>query len=175
MLTSRMDDAKYEPLEIIGGAKTRGVIQRASDMETPPLDFSAPRLICRVTHNSLLQTGQVVRRRGGQHYIVADCSSTPDYRTHWLIVATRLAVLKKPVSTTDALTNKTKQSGFDSGNPIWVAWEAVTREAFDRDMRVREELSRVITGAGVDFGDLIDDQMVKRIQPVLGVNLITVQ
>lgn len=175
---SRIEEGFYEPLWIEGGAQSRGVIQRSSDAETPALDFSNPRLICRVRYDSLLQVGQVVRRQGGERFLLAEHSRTPHHRTFWMFTTHRQATWKRMGTTTDALTGLAKASTLaDVASPagIWVGWEAITREAFDRDMRVREELVRVITGENVQLGDRIGDQTVKRIQPVLGINLVTVQ
>ncbi len=166
----------HEWLSIESGGEARGSIQRPSDNETPALDFSSPRLTLKVRNESLVRTGQIVRRRGGNRYLVADHGGTGDYRTHWLFQCNREVQWERVATANDALTGLPQATGSRTSlGSLWVVSEMITREDFDRSLRTREEKYRIITGANVIENDLIDGLIVKRVNPVLGVRVLTIQ
>lgn len=174
-LRVRLDDRFMERLQVEGGPTSRAIVQRASDAETPALDFSPPRLTARVQLDSLLKVGDVVLRQGGERFVLGEHSRTPWYRTFWLFTASRQVTWRRPATAVDTLTDVVKTTGWGTPTQIWVGWETMTREALDRDMRLREEMYRVVTGADVRENDQIDGQQVKRINRVLGISVLTVQ
>lgn len=175
-LRVQQDERFKEAIRIEGGPEVTGSIQRASDAETPALDFSNPRLMLRVGLHSLVNTGDVIRRVGSdERFVVADHSRTPWYRTYWLFTAHRQVLWQAPVSSVEPLTGLPQDNSWSAGEDIWVGWEIVTREQLDRQLNTREELYRVVTGREVALNDQIAGHRVKRINEALGIYFLTVQ
>lgn len=151
-----------------------GVIQRASDQETPDFAFTTPRLTLRVRRDSLATVGQVLVREG-QHYILAYQSESPDYRTFWLIYCHKRVAWRQQLTEVEPLTGEPRKTGWSAVRYVWSAVELNNRENFDRDMRIREEQVRFITAAPIELNDEVERQQVRRITPVLGVNIVTAQ
>lgn len=147
--------------------------QRVSDRESPSLDFSTPRIICRTGRESLLTTGMVINRQG-RRFLLADHSVTPDYKSFWAFEATRQVLWQQLVTTTNPLTNLPKSSALSAGTNIWVAWEIMTRQPYEREIGVQNELTRVLTSENVQVNHVINGQQVKRVNVALGLRIAEV-
>lgn len=163
----------YEPVRIVGGAKTRAIIQRPPDIDQPGVEFQAPSLICRVQRNSILSAGQVIETGGGEKYLLAKHSATADWTTFHMFYVDRLVTWERQVPTVDRLTGlkgtgSTKQ---DLGG-LWVVWERMRREFTELALRVSQERHLVLAGAEVQIGDLIDGVVVDRVSDALGIRVL---
>lgn len=173
MLNFPLHDLFFEDVTLEEGGTFPVSIQRVSDREFPALDFSPPRLICRVRPQSLLHVGHVISR-AGVRYVLARLSVTPDYRSFWMFEANRLVEWKKPITTTHALTGREKSAGMGPATSLWVGWEIMTRQPYERAIGVSNETTRIITGANVEENDLINGQQVKRVNEALGLKIVEV-
>lgn len=173
---SRVGTGRFEPVQIMGGPKSRAIVQRPPDIDRPGAEYAHPTLSCRVAHNSLVNTGQVVRLQGGDHYLVCDHSATIDWRTHHLFMCDREVDWKRPAEVIDPLTKLKKQSGppVELGT-MWVMWERVRREFTDLNIRIDQETHLVATGAAIEIDDTLAGMKVKRVNRALGVNIVELQ
>lgn len=162
-----------ESVRIEGGGLAPATIQRVSDRLAPSLDFSSPRLIIRVRPTSPIVVGSLIKYQGAR-FLMAAHAATDDYRSFWAFEATRLASWQTIVKTTDALTGLEKSAAKSTGVPIWVGWEIMTRQPYERQIGVSNEVTRVMTAADVQLNDIIDGQQVKRVNHSLGLNIAEV-
>jgi hypothetical protein len=168
-----MHDEFLEPIYNEAGAKLPSTWQRVSDRQFPALDFSPPRLIMRVRPNSIVQAGQLIRR-GRTRFLLAAHQETPDYRSFWAFEANRLLTWKQQTSATDALTGLSKSDGWATNGEIWVAWEIMTRQPYEREIGVPNELSRLLTHQPIEINHTVDQQQVKRVNFALGLRVCEV-
>lgn len=157
-----------------GNMPCPATVQRVSDRESPSLDFSAPRLIIRVRPSSLLNVGDIVTRQGVR-FLLAKHSTTADYRSFWGFEADREVPWQTVQTTNHPLTNLPQANGLSAPTNLWVAWEIMTRQPYERDLGVSNELSRVLTAANVQLNDIIAGQQVKRVNHALGLTIAEVQ
>lgn len=161
-----------EPVQIIGGPKTRAVVHRPPDIDQPGAEFSYPSLTCRVKPKSLIDAGQVLRLQSGDHYLVADHSATVDWTTFHLFRCDRQVAWARPNTAIDRLTGQQKAAPPLALGTLWVMWEKVRREFTDLSLRVANERHLVATGADVLVGDTITGLTVDRVNQALGVKVV---
>lgn len=162
-----------ERVQIVGGPLTKAVIHRASDNDQPGVEFAHPKVTCRVKPRSLIQSGQVVKTEGDDHYLVCDHSATGKYVTHHLFRCDRQMVWTRPGTTTDTLTGLTRASGPPTAmGTLYVMQERVRREFTDLTLRISQEQAVVATGAAVEIGDMLDGRLVARLSFALGVRIL---
>lgn len=173
----RPSDRFQEPVQVLGGPRTRASIRRVGEDKQPNFEFSYEKIIARVMPDSLLATGQVIERiRTGDKYLVADHAKTPTYRVHRLLNVDRLVTWKRSTFTVDPLTNEQRSSPVPATlGQIWVLWDMIRREAPDFIMHTAEEKNLILTGEDIQLNDWLDDQQVKRVNRALGVNIVQVQ
>ena len=166
-------DRFFETVHVEGGPTTRAVIKRPSDNDQPGVEFASPRLTARVMLNSLLKSGDVIRVADAERYLLADHSSTPEYRTHHMFPCDRQVPWTRKVEVIDPVTKLKKSDGQPVliGN-IWVMWERTRREFMDLSIRVAQESALVDTGADVKLGDLVAGMKVKRVNEALGIRIL---
>ena len=162
-----------EPVQIIGGPRTRAIIQRPPDMDRPGAEYKHPNVTCRVDHASLIQSGQVIRTPGGEHFLVTDHSKTIDWRTHHLFMCDREVTWARPTTTTDTVTRLPRQGATPTSmGTLWVMWERVRREFLDLNVRISQETHLIATGADIHRDDLLDGMKVTRVDRALGVQIV---
>ena len=162
----------YEPIKIIDGPDTRGIIARPPDIDQPGVEFAAPSLTLRVQRDSIAKAGQIVRTRGGEPYILAKHNETADWRTLHMFWCDRQVVWNRPGSTTDRLTGLKTAGPATPQGTIYVMWERVRREFTELALRVSQERHLVATGADVQIGDTLDNLVVDRVSNSLGVRIL---
>lgn len=170
---NRVGARAFEPVRIVGGARTRAIIQRPADQDRPGVEFVYENLTCRVLPNSLMTSGQVIIPPDGQHYLVADHSSTVDWVTHHLFRCSRQVTWQRSGLGVDTLTGLTKAQGSPTtlGTP-WVLWQRVRREITDLTIRIDQEAHLVATGVDVQPEDTLNGLRVKRVEIALGVRVV---
>lgn len=166
----------FEKLRIVGGPASRAIIQRPPDIDRPGAEYSSPSLTMRVAKGSLVQSGQVVRLPGGDHYLVGNHSSTRDWTTHHLFLADRQVVWSRYVKVIDNLTGieRVLPDPQELGT-VWVLWEKVRREFTDLNLRIAQQNHLMVTGSDVREDDLIDGKKVIRVNHALGLNVVEIQ
>lgn len=168
-------DKFYEPIRIVGGARTRARIQRTSDGDQPGAEFSLPTTTLRVDRKSIIQSGMVVQLPGDELFLVADHSQTGQYRTHHLFPADREVTWTRRKTKADPVTKLTQPDGEDDLGTIWVMWERTRREFMDLSLRIAQENYLVATGAAVAIGDYVDGKLVRRVSLAMGVRVLELQ
>lgn len=163
----------FEPLQIIDGPQTRGLIRRPPNVDRPGAEYAHPSLVLRVKPSSLVRAGHVVRLPGGGHYLVASHSETIDWRSHHLFRCDRQVSWQRPGVQLDSLTKLPTGGGAPQDlGPIWVMWERVRREFTDLTLRVAQERHLIATGADMKIGDRVEGMTVDRINIALGVKIV---
>lgn len=167
----------YEPVQIIGGAKTRAIIQRANISDNPQTsnpDF--PKIACRVLPSSILKTGQVITINGGGNYLLASHSATSDYTLFHMLRADRQMAWERKTLGSDPLTHLPIDTGSRASlGSLWVMSERVRRQFTDTDSHFNVENLLIATGAAVLTNDFLGGQVVKRVQAALGVFIVELQ
>jgi hypothetical protein len=172
----RLGDRFFEQIIVDAtGAKTRGILSPPSEGDLSG-QLNPPRLILRVRDESIIQTGHIIRTRSGLRYLVAEHADVEGhYRAHKLFLANRRVTWLRSRTTEDVLTGQAKSLYDQDLGFIWVNWELIPREELDVNLRVTEDRIAVLTAAAVRLGDKLDGQIVKRLNPRLGVNAVEVQ
>ncbi len=93
-------------------------------------------------------------------------------RCHVLFQATDLVTWKRRETKPDPVTRQLISDGppVEKG-PIWVSIESYTRGDEDPGLRITTDRLRIITGAPIRLGDIINDKTVKRLNHTLGVSI----
>lgn len=172
---SRVGSKLFEPVRIVGGPKSRAIVQRPPDIDRPGVEFNYPNLTCRVHHNSLIHSGQVVHLAGGGYHLVADHSETADWVTLHLFRCDRQVSWKRLSSSTDAVTGVERNTTPTTLGTPWVVWNRMRREFVDLNIRIAQETHMLVTGENMQLGDLVNDMTVKRVSHALGVNVVELQ
>lgn len=171
----RVGTGLFEPVQIVGGPRSRAIVQRPPDIDRPGAEFAHPTLSCRVPRDSLVKTGQVLELQGGDRYLVAEHSATIDWQTHHLFMCDRQVVWSRPTKTLDPVTRLPKTGEPAEIARIWVMWERVRREFTDLTVRIDQETHLVATGAEVLPNDRLDGMLVKRVNHALGIQIVELQ
>lgn len=169
---NRINTKFYEPIQIVGGPPTRAIVQRPPDIDQPGVEFAAPSLTLRARPESLLQAGQVVRTKGGEHYLLAKHNATGDWKTLHMFWCDRQVSWTRPGSTVDPLTGLTKTGTATNLGPIWIMWERVRREFTELALRVAQERHLAATGYDVRIGDVLNGMTVDRVNDALGIKVL---
>lgn len=162
----------YEPVQIIGGPRTRAIVHRPSDTDDPGPEFAQPKTTLRVKPNSLIKTGQAIQVQGGDVYLVAEHSRTGDYATHRLFKADRQVVWTRAQTKVHPVTNLPISDTPSQMGTIWVLWERSRREFMDLTLRIPQDSFLVATVAPVMDGDFLDGQRVKRVSNAMGIKVV---
>jgi hypothetical protein len=166
-------DRFFEPVQIVGGPRTRVIIHKPADVDNPADTFISPHFFARVKKNSLVKPGMVLFvPRIGDHFLIASHSSTQDFHTYNMFQCDRLVDWESPTNAIDPLTKLPKGDGSSElVGQIWVMWQRVRREFEDLNLRVAQERNLIATGADVQLRDTINGQVVDRIDTALGVKI----
>ena len=167
-------DTFMEQIELENGVRVPGVVQRMMDGDDPDLDFRTPRMLLKTRKNSMVAPGMIIKHLQN-HFLVADRSPTSDYNTYWLFQADRRVEWRRQTPITDTLTGLVKSEEQTLVGEIWVSWEMMARQPIDRQLGVSNETNRILVGANVLLGDIIDGQQVKRVNESMGVKILEVQ
>jgi hypothetical protein len=168
----------YHHFEVIdnGTGFVRGILSETEQQSQPSYVFVAPRHVFRTPHPTALRPGMAIRDRIGDVFIVG--VNGPSERregTLWqsfrLMQATGQYTWTRRRRIMDPITKTLRENGVEDKGLIWAALEALDREVTDREMRQNFEQRRVITGANIQAGDLIDNQAITKVDTQLGLRI----
>ena len=165
----------YEPIQIIGGAKTRARVQRSKDGDQPGAEFALPKTTLRVDPRSIIRNRMVIQVRSGDKFLVGEHSATTEYTTHHLFPVDRQVSWTRPTTRIDPVSKVKVTSTPEQKGMIWVMWERTRREFMDLSIRIAQENYLVATGADVQIGDYIDGKIVRRVALALGIKVLELQ
>lgn len=144
-------------------------------------DFTEPRIIMRLRHDSTVTTGDVVVDPSGRRYLLADHDANAVYnevlyKSHrCFLMNKRVKWTRESTGVTDPLTGLKKSVGTVDLGTIDVLVEQFGREDLDFAIKVREQTRRLVTGAQIRLNDIVDDMIVKRLDLSLGVWLAEIE
>jgi hypothetical protein len=140
-----------------------------------PNDFSTPRVWLRVDPDLELNVGTEVQDPAGRWWLLADheqsvVADQPIYRAFRAFRLTHSVSWTRAFTVTDILTGLPRSSGENTLGPLRCVMDP-DRTYRDGVLRVTPNAIQLVTGRAVLLGDKIDNRVVKRINPVLGVYL----
>lgn len=172
-------DSRYSYFKTEQGYEIRGLLQPADEGAVPAYQWTTPRLVLRTAPESLAKAGDIMVDAFDRRFILGDHGSFQHgndrlYKVFRLIECTERVSWKRNQTVTDAVTRLPRTIGEVELGPIWVALEQLGRLDTDRDVRVRENPRQCITSADVQLNDVIDGQVVRRCQTLLGIKLLEI-
>ena len=169
-------DRMFKPVQIIGGARTRAIVQQAMDMVNVNDQFIVPRILCRVKPGSLISTGLNIQIEGDQIFLVCDHGANAVWNMHLLLACDRQITWQRSNTVVDAVTQLPKAGGVVQtlGTP-WVYWERPVRPPTDQTTRFANVDYVVATGAPIVQGDTVDGLTVIRHDISMGVTILGVR
>lgn len=166
----------FEPVQIVGGPRTRAIVHRPTDAASPGDQFLAPKLTCRVRTASLVAAGQVLQLVGGGHYVVGTHSSeAPGWKEFMLLPCDRQVDWQGQATTIDPLTKLAMASTPVDHGSIWVYWERQIQARVDLQVRIPDVQFVAVTGFPVLQGDTLAGMTVVRAETALGLNVLGVR
>lgn len=159
----------YEPIQIVGGPKTRAIVQRPQDGFKPSPEFDHPTTVMRVQRDSLVTPGQIIQTQDGAHFLVANHSPTVDFITYLLLRCDRQVTWQRATKEQDVVTGLDKDGDILTLGRPWVMWERVRRELTDLTIRISQQNFVFATGEDIKINDLIDGRRVQRVDTALGI------
>lgn len=136
------------------------------------LEWVAPRRILKVDPALALAGGMVVSSPLGMKYMVADYSAVETsqgvpFRAYKLYEATSMAKLHRRTEVVDQRTLLKRDGELGPEILIYASFEPL-QEAFDRELRIPNEKSRLITNYPIITGDIINGDKVIESHKFLG-------
>jgi len=172
---ANMNSRMYETVRILGGPKTKVILQRPSDKTDPGIEFAYPRVLMRVKPQSIVKSTDILVF-DGSHFLVADHSHNPDYRTHSLFECSQYVPWTRPAGSIHPVTGlETRDDQPTSLGSLWMVWQRQRREFADLPIRINQEVYLSLTGAAVELGDYVGGIRVTRVNHSLGVRILELQ
>lgn len=173
----RTMDSRYSYFKTEQGYEVRGLLQPVNEGQIPAYQWSTPRLVFRTSPESLANPGTIIIDTFGRRLILGSHGSYqigPEklYKVFRVIEATKAVSWIRETTVMDPVTKLQKKDQDVEHGPIWVAIEPLGRLDGDRDVRVREDGHQIVTSADVRLNDVVDGQIVRRVQDVLGIKLL---
>lgn len=167
------------PFEVIEGGigYVRGLLTETEQQSQPSYVFVQPRHVFRAPFPTALKAGMVIRSPSGDVYVVGDNGPSEQKEgTLWmsfrLFEASGQYVWSRRVKTTDPITKLDRDiSEPEPIGTVWAVLEPLDREQMDREIRQNFEQRRVLTGAMILSGDLIDNRPVTKVDTQLGLRI----
>ena len=155
-----------------GTGKFFGALEDLDLSEGPSVSWVAPRRILKVNPKLHLKARMVIQSKAGIKYMIANFSTSETamgvaFKAFRLYEATSVATLTRRTTVTDARTGMKREGPLSDPIQIYVSYEPL-QEAFDRELRVPNEKTRIITNYPVKNGDIIDGETVIEVHDALG-------
>jgi hypothetical protein len=162
------------PFDVIdnGVGRFYGALEDINLSEGSTLDWVAPRRILKVPIDLALRGGMVIQSPRGMKYMVAfyspsETSQGEPFRAFKLYQATVIASLQRRTTVIDVRTGLTREGPMGDPVDIYASFEPL-QEAFDRELRIPNEKSRLITNENIQEGDIINGETVIEAHEFLG-------
>jgi hypothetical protein len=168
---------RYTIFQTDQGYEVLGLLQPVNEGQIPAYQWATPRLVFRTSPESLATAGTIIVDAFGRRLILGTHGNYqvgPDrlYKVFRIIEANKHVSWTRKTTTLDPVTKLQKKDQDIELGPIWVAVEPLGRLDGDRDVRVREDGHQIVTSADVKLNDVVDGQIVRRVQEVLGIKLL---
>ena len=156
------------------GFRFTGTLQPVEDMKIYADDYFPVRQILRVFTPVTVRAGDVIRDTLGQRYLLGELDRRDVYEGFRLYPLNRQVEWLRPATGLHPLTGEPVSGTPTSRGQIWILSEVVSREARGAQIKVSEEVKRILTGADVQLNDLLGGERVVKMQKVLGIKILEV-
>lgn len=154
------------PLKVIdkGSGTFYGALEDLDLSEGGTLDWVPPRRILKVPVDLGLRGGMVIETPKGMKYMVAfyspsETSQGDPFRAFKLYQVTVQASLQRRSRVLDVRTQLPREGVLGPPQTIYASFEPL-QEAFDRELRIPNEKTRLVTNEHVLEGDIINGETV---------------
>lgn len=156
-----------------GAGNFLGALEDINLSEGSTVSWVAPRRILKVEPKLAIKGGMVIQSPGGSPYMVAnyslsETSEGSPFRSFKLYEASSRATLVRRTTIIEPRTGLPKEGPKGPPILIYAAFEPL-QEAFDRELRIPNEKTRLVTNYPIQNGDLINGEAVIEVHPALGV------
>lgn len=155
-----------------GSGRFEGALEDINLSTGSTLEWVAPRRVLKAPPDLALKGGMVIQSPRGVKYMIADYSTSETsmgdpFRAFKLYEATSIAYLQKRTSVIDIRTTLTKEGPLGDAVAIYASFEPL-QEAFDRQLRIPNEKSRLVTNTPLTPGDVVNGDTVIEAHKFLG-------
>lgn len=163
------------------GVPFYGTIEPNSEGRLPAYDMAEPRQILRVDHAAPVQTGDIIMDIVGRRFLLANHDvafgyNKIEYRSHRLFPVNVRLRWEREDASVDNLTGLKRGDGSRVLiDQIWCLQERMERQFTDITIRVKEDVKRIMMAKQPELNDIIDNRVVRRVDPVLGVYVVETQ
>lgn len=158
------------PIEVVGKGPSTGLLDPIDPEGAPIIYLNLPRRLLQHAAG-LVEAGDTVIVEG-QRFLAGNRGVYQGIRTFLLFEVTGLYTLRRSSMTTDPVTNLPRRSTSLPPVDVELSVEPLEREDFDRTIQVRQERYRIISGAVLHPGDVLQidgvDRTLKRVYRGLG-------
>lgn len=160
--------------ETSGGFRFMGTLAPAEEGSAPN-DFATPRVWLRVDPDLDLDVKAEIQDPTGRWWLLADheysvVADQPIYRAFRAFRLTHNVTWTRVTTFTDNLTGLSRSSSDENLGPLRCVIDP-DRTYRDGVLRVTPNVTQLVTGQAIQLGDKINNQIVKRLNSVLGVYL----
>ena len=147
-----------------GSGTFYGALEDLDLSEGGTLDWVPPRRILKVPVDLGLRGGMVIRTEKNMKYMVAfyspaETSQGSPFRAFKLYQVTVIAQLQKRGSIIDLRTGLPREGALGAVQEIYASFEPL-QEAFDRELRIPNEKTRLVTNEHLEEGDIVNGETV---------------
>lgn len=155
-----------------GSGTFYGALEDVNLSEGSTLEWVAPRRILKVPIDLPLQGGMAIESPAGVKYMVAfyspsETAQGAPFRAFKLYQISVVASLVRRTTVPDIRTGLPKEGPYETPIEIFASFEPL-QEAFDRELRIPNEKSRLITNSYIKAGDTINGQKIIEAHEFLG-------
>lgn len=156
-------DIKFDVIDN-GVGSFYGALEDIDLSEGSTIEWVPPRRILKVPIDLALRGGMVIQSPRGIKYMVAfyspsETSMGDPFRAFKLYQATHVASLSSRTTTIEPRTGLEREGPMSAPRDIYASFEPL-QEAFDRELRIPNEKSRIITNEYITDGNVINGQTV---------------
>lgn len=156
------------------GFRFTGTLQPVEDMKIYADDYFPVRQILRVFSPNTARPGEVITDSLNQRYLLGEFDKRDVYEGFRLYPTNRQVEWSRPATGRHPLTGEAVSGPLQAMGHIWVLSEIVSREARGAQVKVSEEVKRILTGADVQLNDLLGGERVVKLHEALGVKVLEV-
>lgn len=174
-----MIEATRVPFDILfsiienGSGSFRGALEDIDLSEGSTINYVAPRRILKTPCNLALKAGMIISSPKGMKYMVSNYSNSETsmgspFNAFRLYETNQTADLVVRTFEIDARTGLKREGPKSEPRKIYVSYEPL-QEAFDRQLRIPNEKTRLLTNHKILKGDLVDGETVIEVREALGI------
>jgi hypothetical protein len=170
-ILSRVSSWNKKFYNTLAGTRFEGVISPISDIHMPTVAFYNARHLLRTRPNEPVRAGDIFRDDEDRVYLITDHDKKVHAKTFVLIEMNIFATWRRAgTPTVHPVTRMPVPGAIVNLSPIWCAIESETALK-EGGLNINIPRQRLITGAAVQLGDIVHDQVIKQLTTALGVQI----